>query len=206
MYLISFLLFTSKFCSGDANGGTIPVAYSDTLDVKDTDLESKQIKPVEIKIEEFEWPSRSYAVYRCAIGNFNLIFGLNATGENVAYFITGAPPSRRVYAYNWLRIAPYLPDLYPIVKGIKKERPLFKRQVFITDESLECRMLRELISSDFTWNVLGKNDPDYMMMELNYLRESIVDINTHFAICDQGDYYSSTTKTYFAVMVLQKVG
>lgn len=84
------------------------------------------------------------AVYRCAIGNFNSIFGLNATGENVAYFITGAPPPRRVYAYNWLRIAPYLPDLYPVVKGIKKERPLFKQQVFITDESLGWHYLHYL--------------------------------------------------------------
>ncbi|KAH9283944.1 hypothetical protein ECG_04670 [Echinococcus granulosus] len=199
-FLLCLLFFIIQYSCCEASGNIVPVAYSPSLGVQEGQFTSQYLSGVPMNPSQFRWPSSSTAgVYRAAVGNFDYYFGLNTTEENVAYFITGNLPPRRTNASSWLRIAPHLPDLAPIVERFAGANPETDERVFISDVTSECRELREMISPSFEWSILTSVDSLQLGDELFHLKSHVGEKTVHYAICDGN--VSST----FSELVLVKL-
>ncbi|KAL5110940.1 Glutamate receptor ionotropic kainate 1 [Taenia crassiceps] len=193
-----FIFVPCSYCK--ASGGIVPVAYSTDLGVQPNQFNSVYLQSVLINPNEFKWPSNSTAgIYRAAVGDFSYYFGLNTTEESVAYFITGNLPPRRTNTSSWLRIAPYLSDLAPIVKELAKQGLETEESVFISDASPECRELRELTSPSFKWSILTSVNSSRLSEELSQLKSYVNGKIVHYALCD------GNVESIFSQQVLTKL-
>ncbi|KAM7537529.1 hypothetical protein Aperf_G00000074648 [Anoplocephala perfoliata] len=113
-------------------------------------------------------------------------FGLNTTAESVAYFITGTGPPNGLNAQNWLQMEPRLVSLSPVAQIFAKDNSEIEEYVFITDSTQDCYDLRENVSSNFKWSILGSDNSTEMLVEVTRLKPHIENLKVHFAICDAG--------------------
>ncbi|KAM3179253.1 hypothetical protein ACTXT7_000926 [Hymenolepis weldensis] len=121
-----------------SNGSVVPIAYTPELGVQQHQLQSYNIKPILIKLDDFTYPPHSNAeVYRATVGKFNAYFGLNTTAENVAYFIIGHQLPITKSNPNWLHMEPDIVTLSPVVTKLANSNPETEIRVFVSDESID---------------------------------------------------------------------
>nr|CDS33101.1 hypothetical protein HmN_000483600 [Hymenolepis microstoma] len=168
-----------------SNEKVVPLAYSPELGVNVDQIQSPNIQPVPIKLEEFKYPSHyNPGVYRAAIGNFSPYFGLNTTAEDLAYFIIGRDLSAKQKCSNWLRMEPDIVALSPVVTKLANNNPETETRVFISDTSTDCLELREAVSSNFQWTIVASDNYTALLKELKEFKPYVVNKKVSYAICD----------------------